>query len=191
MKNTDPMRTRKITLWYTIDRDGKLVPLKEEAVARKETWLKELGKRARADQSPMMVAVEYRLSNPEVERIRKFFNGPVVEYYAIQNDNVLTGEVAPERLKRYREQILDEVLGFDVELLDRTVRRRKSTADYTDTQDWTDFLETLKETLFDPNGYEMPDSKAFWDLAKSIGYDQARAVNIQKLQERLQKKTAP
>lgn len=183
-------RTRKITLWYTIDRDGSIKPPHEGSTARKEAWLKELGQLARANQEPLMVAVEYRLSNPEVERIRKFFNGPVVEYYAIQNDDLTEGELAPDRKRRYREQILDEILGYDVELIDRTIRQRKSTGDYQDTQQWTDFLEEVKETLFDPSGYEMPDSKAFWELSKDVGYQQAHRISIEKLQERLRKKAA-
>ena len=135
-------------------------------------------------------AVEYRVVNPEVERQRKFFNGPVVEYFAIQNDNLLEGELANDRKRRYREQLLDQVLGFDIELIDRTIRSRKSTSDYTRTQQWHDFLEELKETVFDANGYEMPDSTDFWELAKRVGYDQAKGVAITKLRERLKAKGA-
>jgi len=183
------MKTRKIVLWYQVTKQG-IIPPKQESVARKDTWIEEIKKRIQADWLPMMIEVTYRLVNPEVEKQRKFFNGPVVEYYAIQNDNILTGEVAPERIKRYRETILDEALGFNVELINRSIRRRKSTADFTDTQQWSDFLEELKETIFEPQGYEMPDSKLFWELAKQYGYDQAKEISIQKLQERLQKKQA-
>lgn len=183
-------KTKKITLWYQATKQG-LVPPSPSSMERKESWLKGILGSIEADWKPILIEVTYRLVNPEVEQQRKFFNGPVVEYFAIQNDNLLEGELAPERKKRYREEILDQVLGYDVQLIDRAVRRRKSTGDYTDTQQWHDFLEELRETIFEPNGFEMPDSEAFWELSKQVGYDQAKGISIQKLRERLKKKQAP
>ena len=78
------MKTRKIVLWYQVTKQG-IIPPKQESVARKDTWIEEIEKRIQADWLPMMIEVTYRLVNPEVEKQRKFFNGPVVEYYAIQN----------------------------------------------------------------------------------------------------------
>lgn len=182
--------TKKITLWYKVTPDG-ILPPDDTAIARKDTWLKEVTKRVEALWLPWLIEVTYRLVNPEVEQQRKFFEGPVVEYYAIQNDNQLTGDVSSTRKRQYREDILDRSLGFDVQLINRSVRKRKSTTDYTDTQQWHDFIEELRETIFEPNGYEIPDSTAFWELAKGVGYDQAKEINIRKLQERLARKDAP
>jgi len=184
------MKTKKITLWYTIDRDGNIYPPNKDSFERKEMWLREAKNQAMANGLPVMVGVEYRISNPEVERSRKFFNGPVVEYYAIQNDDLCEGELSSARKKQYREQILDESLGFDIELIDRTIRNRPSTSDYIETQQWNDFIEELKETLFEPNGYEMPVSKSFWELSKRVGYSQAHKILIQKLQNKLKAKKA-
>lgn len=183
------MRTRKIILWYQVTRNG-IVPPNAAAIARKDAWLREIEQGARAGSQPWLVELTYRMVNPDTERQQKFFNGPVVEYFAIQNDNLLEGSVPNERIKRYREQLLDEVLGYDIELIDRKVRRRKSTADFNDTQAWNDFLEELRETLFEPNGYEMPDSQAFWELSRQVGYEEAKRVSISKLQDRLRKKGA-
>lgn len=180
--------TRKITLWYTIEIDGTITPPNEGAIARKNAWLKDLSQRAVGSRSPLMVANEYRLSNPEVERLNKFFNGPVVEYYGIQNDSLVSGELDPARKKKYREQMLDEILGFDVELINRTQRKRKSTSAFTEVQPWNDMLAEMKETLFDPSGYVMPDSKEFWELAKDVGYEQAKKIKLQKLQSNLRVK---
>lgn len=184
------MRTRKISLFYNVTRT-EIIPPPSPVLVRKDAWLKELQASVEADWAPRIVKLTYEIFNPEVEQQRKFFNGPVVEYYAIQNDNLTSGEMAPERKKRYREQILDELLGFDVHLVNRVVRRRKSTGDFRDTQVWHDFLEELREALFDPNGYEFPDSKAFWELAEKVGYDQAKDVATKQLQEKLKRKLAP
>lgn len=183
------MATKKITLWYTATKSG-IIPPPEKAIERKDAWLKVILASIAAEWTPMMIEVTYRLVNPEIEQQRKFFEGPVVEYFALQNDG-LPEELSADRRKIYREEILDEVLGYNVQLLKREVRRRKSTTDYTDTQQWHDFLEEVKETIFEPNGYEMPDSKAFWELAKEVGYEQAKTISIEKLRERLSKKEAP
>lgn len=184
------MRTKKIVLWYQVLPEKGVVPPNAAAIARKDQWLKEISEKVHADKRPTLIELTYRMVNPDTERQNKFFNGPVVEYFAIQNDNQLTGEVASDRLKRYRESILDEVLGYDIELIDRKTRRRKSTADFSNTQAWNDFLEEVRETLFDPSGFEFPDSGAFWELTKEVGYDEARKSNIAKLQDRLKKKGA-
>ncbi len=182
------MKTKKITLWYTIDMEGNIYPPAKEVVEKKDMWLKEVRNQAIGQATTIVVANEYRMANPEVEQVRKFFNGPVVEYYGIQNDDLFEGELTPARHKQYRKQILDELLGFNVELVDRTIRERKSTSDYTETQQWTDLIEEAKETLFEPNGYEIPESKTFWELSKQIGYDQAHTVLIKKLQDKLKAK---
>ena len=80
---------------------------------------------------------------------------------------------------------MDEILGYDIELIDKKVRRRKSTADYINTQRWHDFLETVKETLFDPSGYEFPESEEFWKLAKKYGFDEAWKISRNKLLKKL------
>lgn len=172
-----------MTLWYTLEIDGTITPPNDSVIARKEAWLKDLSHRACGERKALKIANEYRLSNPEVEDIRKFFNGPVVEYYAIQNDSLIEGELDSARKKKYREQMLDEILGFDVELIDRTKRDRKSTGDFIETQQWNDMLAEMKESLFDPSGYEMPNSKDFWELVKQVGYNQAHDIKIKQLQK--------
>lgn len=180
------MKTKEIKIYYKIER-SKISPISKSSLDRKNLWIKEVSKATY--KSPMLVEVIYRLTNPEVERQRKFFNGPVVEYFGIQNDHLLEGELSTTRKRIYREQILDEILGYDIELIDKKVRRRKSTADYINTQRWHDFLETVKETLFDPSGYEFPESEEFWKLSQNTGFDQARKISIEKLQARIKAKS--
>jgi len=136
-----------------------------------------------------MLKIEYRITNKEVDRIRKFFNGPVVEYWIIQQMDMLDGRPDTETKKRARETLLYIALGYEVKLMGRKkVRARKSTADFTDTQEWNDFLQTLQETEFDPNGYEFPDSEEFWKLAEKYGYTKAHEISIEQLQKRLKKR---
>lgn len=158
---------------------------------RKEEWIKEIQKTIEADWKPKMIKVTYELYDPEIENMQKFFNGPVVEYFAIQSRENLSGEVDPLLKKRTRETILDEILGFEVELLGGKKKRdRKSTADFKNTQKWYDFLQTVKETLFDPQGYEFPNSEEYWENAKKYGYDQAKTIAIELMLKRVQARLA-
>lgn len=177
------MKTKKITLFYQIGRDETWPPT-PVALARKQAWLDEIGRSIRKASELRIVRVTYELFNPEVEQQRKFFNGPVVEYYAIQSGDI-KGPVTREVIDRYRETMLSDLLGYELELVNRKERRRKSTADFVSTQQWHDFLERLREEVFEPQGYEMPDSEAFWEMAKKYGYNQAKVVAIEQLQKRI------
>ena len=87
-----------------------------------------------------------------------------------------------EVLKQYREEILDELLGYDKMLVTRTVRQRKSTTDFKTVQAWNKFIKLLEETLFEQAGYEFPESEEFWKLVKVHGYTEARKISLQQLQ---------
>jgi hypothetical protein len=142
-----------------------------------------------ADWRWYIVRVTYELINPEIEQQRKFFNGVVVLYYAIQNSDIIVGEPDTETLKKYREEILDELLGYDYATVTKVLRKRPSTGDYTTTQEWSNLLTLCEETLFDDAGYLFPDSEEFWKLAKSLkSYDAARNVVMNRLQEYITKK---
>lgn len=167
-----------------------MVPPPAAHVARKDQWIREVQKTVEAAWKPKIIRVIYELFNPEVEQQRKFLNGPVVDYWVIARMEILDRKPTAAEHRKARETLLDKALGYDVELLDRTVRRRKSTADFVEVQEMHDFLEMLRETEFEPNGYEFPDSEAFWDLAKKHGYDKAKDVAIEQLQARITKKLA-
>lgn len=181
------MKTKKITLYYSVGTRA-ITPPGPGEIERKDQWLREVMASVEADWKPKTVRVIYHLYNPEIEQQRKFLEGPVVEYWLIQSQDILQGDPTPATKKKARETLLDRVLGYDVELIDRTVRRRRTTTDFTETQQWHDFLEMLRETEFEPNGYEFPDSEYFWKMAEAYGYDKAKAVAIEKLQERLRAK---
>lgn len=180
------MRTKKITLFYHVS-PSKIITPEQKAIDRKDEWVKEI-QRGIKKNSSRKIKLTYELFNPEVDNMRRFFNGPVIDYYTIQNAEILKG--LPERLihDRYRETLLSSILGYEVQLIDRTEKRRKSTSDFDNTQQWHDFLERLRETEFEPHGYEMPDSEAFWDLEKEHGYEQAQRISIEALQKRIAKK---
>lgn len=181
------MRTKTIKLFYQLTQHDIIPPAATE-LERKERWIKELQKTVEADYKPLMIKLTYELHNPEVEKQSRFFNGTCVKYYAIQDMDLNDGRPDSKSLKMYRELILDEMLGFDLQLVDRVVRRRKSTSDFQSVQDWNKFLNTLEETLFDSAGYEFPDSKSFWAMVDMLGYEEAERISIENLQKSLKKK---
>ncbi len=182
------MITKKVSVFYSLTQK-EVIPPKPEALARKDEWIKEIQSTIEADWKPIIVKVTYELYDPEVENMMKFFNGPVVEYFAIQSRENLSTEVDGLLKERTRETILDEVLGFDVPLLHGKVKRdRKSTADFKIVQKWYEFLETVKETIFDPQGYEFPKSEEFWENVKKYGYEESKTIAKQLLVDRINKR---
>ena len=160
---------------------------------RKDDWIQDIQKEVQADYKPVMVRVTYKIHNPEIEQQRKFFEGPVVEYWLIQATDHLEGRPDRKELDRARETLLTEALGYEVELIGgEKQKRRTSTTDMTDVQEWNDFLQELKETEFEPNGYEFPESEKFWKMAEAIGYEKAKDEVIKQLKRRLiQKNKSP
>lgn len=181
------MKTKSITLFYSVTQN-EIIPPAILELERKDRWLSDVKKSVEADWKPQIVRVKYDLFDPEIANQMRFFNGTCVKYYAIQNESITAGLPEAELLKRYREEILDEMLGYDVSLVTRTVRRRKSTADFKTVQRWHTFLNTLQETIFDSAGYDFPDSKEFWELVKKYGYDEAERISVEQLQKRMIKK---
>lgn len=181
------MRTKKIKLYYQLT-PTEVFPPPAASLARKDAWIKEIQRSVEAEEKFKTIEVTYRTFNPHTEQIRKFFEGPVIDYWVIQSNDLLSGEIPSMTHKQARETLLSNVLGYDVQLVGRTERRRKSTAEWTETQEWTDFLETLKETEFEPQGYEMPDSKAFWEIAEKHGLEQAKVIAIEQLRDRMKAK---
>lgn len=181
------MRTRKIKLYYQLT-PSKIFTPSPEAMARKDAWVKDIQRTIPADKDFKTIEVQYRLFDPHVEQQRKFFNGPCIDYWVIQSQQILSGSISRLMHNQARETLLSSVLGYNVRLINRVERRRKSTADFTETQEWNDFLETLRETEFEPQGYEIPDSEVFWELQKKYGYERACGMSIEQLRERLIKR---
>lgn len=178
------MKTKSLTLFYEITADG-INPPNITEIERKERWIKELQKEVEVDYRPLFVKQKYEIFNPQISRQLKFFNGTVVMYYCIQNEEMISGLPTNKTLKEYREMLLDEMLGYDFKAIDRTIRKRKSTTDFKTIQAWNRFLETVKETLFDPAGYEFPDSEEYWELVDQVGEEEAKRKSIERLQTKL------
>lgn len=181
------MITKSVTIFYELTQQEVKPPAIRE-LERKERWVKELQKTVEADYKPIFVKVTYEIHNPEIERLRRFFNGTCIKYYTIQNEDMVEGVPSNELLKKYRIDILDQMLGYDVHLTNRIIRERKSTSDFKTVQAWSKFLNVLQETIFDSAGYEFPESKDFWELVKQHGYDEAERISITKLQEIMKRK---
>jgi len=181
------MRTKKIVLFYNVTQTEVFPPAVIE-IERKNRWIKDVQKSVEADYKPKMIRNTYEEFDPEIENQWKFFNGTCVLYYAIQNMDMTKGLPDSKTLNLYREQLLDEMLGYNVELIDRTVRKRKSTTDFRSVQKWNTFLGELKENIFDNAGYKFPDSKEFWELVGKVGYHEAKRISIEKLQTYLKSK---
>ena len=181
------MKTSKISLFYSLT-PTKVIPPAEREVERKERWLKEMQKTVEAEWKPKIIKNTYELFDPEIENQKRFFEGAVVEYYAIQDMDLFEGKPDSETLGNYREELLDEMLGYNLNTTNKIIRKRKSTTDFKDVQAWNTFLKTLEETIFAIAGYEFPDSKNFWELSGKHGYDEAKRIAIEQLQARLKKR---
>lgn len=182
------MRTKEINLVYKITQKEIIAP-DEVEIERKNKWIESIQKTIPSDWEFQLIKVKYSLHNPAIEDTMKFFNGTVVTYFAIQNEDILTGTPDAGTLQRNREIILDAIMGYDVRLAKMIERKRASTTEFKEVQQWNTFLSTVKEELFDPSGYVFPDSEEFWKLSEEIGYDQAKRVSITKLQQSLIRKT--
>jgi len=102
--------------------------------------------------------------------------------------DLFEGKPDSETLGNYREELLDEMLGYNLHTTNKIIRKRKSTTDFKDVQAWNTFLKTVEETIFAIAGYEFPDSKNFWELSGKHGYDEAKRIAIEQLQARLKKR---
>jgi len=178
--------TPLITLFYKLTQK-EVIPPPIRDVERKNRWIKEIQKTVEADYKPIYIKVVYEIEDPEVVRQRRFFH-IAVKYYAIQNSDMFENLPSAKILKDYREQILDDLLGYSLPMVTRTTRRRRSTREFNTVQKWDEFLKTLEETSFASAGYEFPNSKVFWDLVKAHGYEEAEIISIKRLQENIKKK---
>jgi hypothetical protein len=176
------MKTKEISLYYEVLK-AEIIEPPVESLERKNQWIKGVQESVEADWKPKMIKVTYSEYNPDVEKQRKFFNGAVVEYWIIQT--LEHTEISSRIKKEARETLLDNLLGYDIKLLTGQSRRRRSTTDFNTTQKWFDFLETVRETEFEPNGFEFPDSKYFWKLVSSYGYGKAKEIVTKNLQRKL------
>lgn len=181
------MRTKKITLYYSVTQK-KVIPPGPGELERKDSWIRIIQSEVKSEWEPITVRVTYQIFNPETDQQRKFMEGPVVDYWLIQSQDLLDGDISPAMKRKARETLLDKTLGYDVDLMDGKARRRKSTTDFVETQEWHNYLEMLRETEFEPNGYEFPNSEDFWKMAEAYGYDKAKAASIEQLRRRLKGK---
>ena len=177
----------KISLFYNLT-PTDIVPPSQKEIERKDQWIAVVQKMVEAPYKPLIIKVTYELFNPEIENQRKFFEGAVTPYYAIQNSDLREGLPDTNTLRQYREEILDEMLGYDFRTVNKVIRKRKSTADFKSVQAWNNFLNLVEETIFEAAGYTFPDSEHFWDLVKAHGYDEAKRIAIEQLQSQLKKK---
>ncbi len=180
------MLTKSITQFFKVTPNGVEHPT-PEANARKEEWLRIIQRTIVTKEKPVILKSVTTIHNPQIENMVKFFNGAVVDYYLIQSKDLLSGELPLIMRKQAREELLDSAMGYELKMLTKTSRRRKSTADFTNTQQWNDLLKKLEETEFEPNGYEFPNSEEFWKLVSKHGYTEAKEASIQQLRDKMKK----
>lgn len=178
--------TSQITLFYKITQKQLHSPDARE-LERKKRWTLAVQRTVEDDNKPKIIKVTYSVHNPQIEKQRRFFEGPVVKYYCIQNEDMTDTLPSTTLLTVYRIDILDQVLGYDVHLHNRVIRERNSTTKFKEVQDWNRLLKTIEETIFDAAGYDFPDSENFWELVKKHGYEEAERISIEKLQNKLKK----
>ncbi len=181
------MKTKAITLFYKVTQKEVIAPPQVE-LARKDEWLRQLQGSIPSDWEYELIKVTYEMFNPHIADLQRFFNGTVVMYYCIQNEDMITGEPTPQMLQQYREEMLDELLGYDYKTVNKVIRKRKSTTELKSVQAWNNLVKLAQETLFENAGYEFPDSEQFWEMVKKIGYDNAKVESRIKLQNNLAKR---
>ena len=179
------MRTKKLTLYYKIE-PGRVVPPDVKDTERKEEWIREIQKRTPSVWQPHLIKVTYELFNPEVENQQRFFHTCVL-YYAIQDMDMTEGRPDSATLKKYREEMFCGLLGYDERLVNKTIRKRKSTSDFKSVQKWNEFLNELQETAFDNAGYIFPDSEHYWEMVKKYGHKEGKRIALEQLQDKLKK----
>jgi len=174
---------KKIELFYKLTQDSIISPY-QEAIARKDKFIADIQKTVQAEYEPKIIKVTYELVNPEIEKQRRFFH-TAIKFYAIQNEDMFEEEPSYELLRKYREELLDELLGYDVVLVTKTLRKRESTKDFKNVQQWNDLIRLFEETVFEKAGYYFPDSKKFWTLIEdeNMSYEQADRIIKQRLQK--------
>lgn len=177
------MATKEIKLYYALTRDRILPPGPGE-LDRKEKWIEAMQMNLE-DGEVQDIEVAYKKSNRKVRAQKRFFEGPVVEYWTIQ---ATEKELTPELRRLGRTTLLDKTLGYDVPTLTGKIRERESTTNFVETQQWHDFLKTIQETEFEPNGYEYPDSDHFNRLKSIHGYSKAKKIIAEELINRINKK---
>lgn len=180
-------RTEKIELFYKLT-PTETIPPPAVDLARKEQWIEEQKKGIPSEWESKIVKVEYSIHDPAIADMFRFFNGTVVAYYAIQAKEITDGKPDQETLKACREEILQGVLGFEPRLAKVMGKKRTSTTEFVEVQQWSNFLNSVQEIVFDDAGYMFPDSKAFWKLTDLYGYDRAKEMSIAILLDFLQKK---
>jgi hypothetical protein len=181
------MITKKLTLFYSATQ-SKVVPPPSADIQRKDEWVKSIQATSKSESEPELIKVTYEVYDPEIHNQMRFFNGTVIPYYVIQNDDITEGLPDRERLDMYREEILDQLLGYDYKTVNKTIRMRKSTTELRTVQAWNNLLQLCEETLFANAGFSFPDTEAFWKLSKEIGYENAKNESIKRLQSNLKKR---
>lgn len=181
------MKTKSLTLFYKVTPTEIISPPQLE-LARKDEWIRTIQSTIPSEWEFEMVKVTYEIYNPHISDLQRFFNGTVVMYYCIQNEDMTEGEPSREMLEQYREEMLDELLGYDYKTVHKVIRKRKSTADFKSVQAWNNLVKMAQETLFENAGFEFPDSEEFWKLVAEIGYDNAKTESRKRLQTNIAKK---
>ena len=174
------MAFRDLKVLWEVLKDGSIK--KTQDVRQQEiqkNWWNRVKKSVKSEWEPVLVRGTFEVLDEEVEKLRKFFEGAIVPYYAIQNEG---GEVGSETVKLYRELLWKEILGFELELPDGSIlHKRKSSKTLKKVQDWLDKIEELKVEIFDKNGYIFPDSKKRAEAVErylAIHKDYSKAVYL-------------
>lgn len=179
-------KTQKITLISKIT-NREYTPPKTAEIERKDAWIREQ-QRTILNGAYKLIKTEYSLYDPEIDDMRRFFEGAITEYYVIQSRDILSGTPDSKLIKEGRDELLEAILGYDVRMAMLMKRERASTTDFKEVQQWLVFVNIIKEEFFDPNGYEFPNSDSFRQLAEQYGREEAKAISINKLQESLRRK---
>lgn len=181
------MKTTSIQLFYKLTPTEIMPPIARE-LERKEEWIKAQQAGVAAEWESKIVKVEYSIFDPAIEDQRAFFNGTIIDYYAIQSREMMEALPDTSLLRRCREEILMEILKYDPLVAKVLGKKRASTTEFREVQAWNTFIKTVEEEIFEKGGYLFPVTKEYWDLVEKVGHDEARRISIEKIRNYMKSK---
>ena len=129
-----------------------------------------------------------RLKEGELERMQRFFRGAVVPYYARQSRDIWSPVIPSGVLHECTNEIKREMSFFLYDHTGHITEELNSMASFARVKDLNEFLNGIKELLFDDNGFIFPDSEHFKQLEKEKGRHAAQRQVFLELKNEVKRK---
>ena len=177
---------KKTIAYYQVEANGDIGKLAPTVAKRvRQFWLF-VKRMARESAEACIVRMELMIVWGDIVRRRKFFEGAVVKYYAIQS---LGRMPSNDEMRKWRITILDEMLGYSylrpkgLKGAGENKKDRVSTTAFNE-QEWDDFFELTDAVLFAPSGYMFPSRAVYADMVADVK-DGGKGMSVEQATEAL------